>query len=348
MPAQNSFGLDIGTTTIKLVQLNKSSNNKFDLITSASIPSPSRALLSESLEDQEALANSVKSILEEAKPTVKNVVTALPESQIFTRVIEMPILDETELTSALKWEAEQYVPIPLNEVQVDWQVLDTFQTEGKGEKMEILLIAAPKILVEKYLKVLDTAGLVPQALETEPIALTRSLLNNLATNPTTLIVSMGASTTDLCIVRGGKLTFTRSIGTGGVALSRAIAQDLGFELNQAEEYKKTYGLDVSQLEGKVMQSIKPVFDLVVNEIRRALAYYIGKRPDDPIKRAIVTGGNAKMPGLVVYLANALGIEVQIGNPWEGVNINPGIQSKLAEDASSYATAVGLAEREEND
>ena len=348
MPAQPTFGLDIGTSTTKLVQLTKNIE-KYELVTAGSIASPSRALLSESLEDQEELVDTLKKLLDEVKPTTKKVITALPESQIFTRVIEMPLLSESELTSALKWEAEQYVPLPLSEVQLDWQILDTLSDEkGKDSKMEILLVAAPKILVEKYIKIFSLADLEAVSIETEPIALNRALLNNNPAAPTTLIISFGASTTDICIIKLGKLTFTRSISTGGLSLSRAIGQDLGFDLNQAEEYKRTYGLDASQLEGKVMQSIKPVIDVVVNEIRRSLAYYIGKRPADPIKRAVITGGSAKMPGLVVYLANSLGIEVQIGNPWENVNIPASLKQKLTADASEYATCIGLAERSENE
>lgn len=348
MPAQNAFGLDIGSSTTKLIQLS-TSGDKFDLIAHGIISSPPRALASEAIEDQEDLSEALKRLVDEARPSTKNVITALPESQIFTRVIDMPLLSESELASALKWEAEQYVPLPLSDVELDWQILDQIPgTDAKNSKMEILLVAAPKLLVEKYMKVLNMVGLNPLTLETEPIALNRSLLTSASSGPTTLIISFGASTTDVCIIRSGKLTFTRSIATGGIALSRAVAQDLGFELAQAEEYKKTYGLDASQLEGKVMQSIKPVFDVVVNEIRRALAYYLGKRPDDPIKRAVVTGGSAKMPGLVVYLANSLGVEVQIGNPWERVNLSTSNKQNLIDQSEEYATCVGLAMREDND
>src|SRR3989338_5524664 len=173
MPAQNTFGLDIGTSTTKLIQLNKN-GDKFDLIAHGIISSPPRALASEAIEDQDELSEVLKRLVDEARPTTKNVVTALPESQIFTRVIDMPLLSESELTSALKWEAEQYVPLPLSEVQLDWQILDTLSDEkGKDSKMEILLVAAPKILVEKYIKIFSLADLEAVSIETEQIALNR-------------------------------------------------------------------------------------------------------------------------------------------------------------------------------
>jgi type IV pilus assembly protein PilM len=180
------------------------------------------------------------------------------------------------------------------------------------------------------------------SLETEITSVVRSLVQRVEGAPTTLVVSLGASTTDLSIVSVGKISFTRSIATGGLALARGVASELGFELDQATEYMKTYGLDATSLEGKVMQAIKPVFDVIVNEIRRALAFYATKHPESPVKRVIVTGGTAKLPGMVIYLAEALGLEVQLGNPWEGISLPNSVAAKLNEDSTSYAVSVGLA------
>ncbi len=342
MSAQNFFGLDIGNFSIKMVQLTRGAPPS--LVAAGSIPTPPKALFSEAEQDLEELSEALKKLHHETKINTPYVVAALPESQIFTRVVEMPVLTEAEVSSAIKWEAEQYVPVPLSEVRLDWQILSRPTSGDKKEKMEVLLVAAPTIIIEKYLRVFKMAELKPLALETEITAISRSLINENQVSLTTMIVSLGASTTDICICREGKITFTRSIATGGVAFTRAVAQDLGFEMDQAEEYKKTYGLDPAQLEGKVMSSIKPVFDVVVNEIRRALAYYVGKRPSDSVKRIILCGGTAKLPGMVVYLANALGIEVQIGNAWEKVAVPEKIKDKLNEDGPSYVVSVGLAMR----
>jgi type IV pilus assembly protein PilM len=160
----------------------------------------------------------------------------------------MPVLSDDELASAIKWEAEQYVPIPLTEVTLDWQVIFRPKTPAPDSKMEVFLVAAPMKVVNKYLKILKMANLRPIAVETDIIAIARSLVGNNPYSPTTLIVNIGASTTDLSIVRVGAIAFTRSIATGGTAFARSIAQDLGFELPQAEEYKKTYGLDETKLE----------------------------------------------------------------------------------------------------
>jgi type IV pilus assembly protein PilM len=337
MPALNHFGLDIGSHSIKAVQLSGSPTRPV-YVTAGQIPTPPNTFGADGDEALEAIANSVKTLHKEAKISTDKVITALPESQIFTRVVELPSLNQNEIANAIKWEAEQYVPIPLSEVRLDWQVLGN----NSAGKLEVLLVAAPTILVDRYLNIIRRSGLTTLSLETEITSVVRSLVQRVEGAPTTLVVSLGASTTDLSIVSVGKISFTRSIATGGLALARGVASELGFELDQATEYMKTYGLDATSLEGKVMQAIKPVFDVIVNEIRRALAFYATKHPESPVKRVIVTGGTAKLPGMVIYLAEALGLEVQLGNPWEGISLPNSVAAKLNEDSTSYAVSVGLA------
>lgn len=340
MPAINHFGLDIGTHSIKIVQLSGSTETP-TFVTAGLFPTPPQAMLSDSDEDLQAIANTIKNLVKEARVATNRVVTALPESQIFTRVVEMPQLSKQEMESAIDYEAEQYVPLPMSEVTLTWQVLASKVGTDKKTKMEVLLVAAPKSLIEKYMKILKFAGLNPVSLETETTAVVRSLVQRIEGSPSTMIISIGASTTDLTIVSENQISFTRSIATGGLALARGVASDLGFELDQAVEYVKTYGLDSTQLEGKVMQSIKPVFDVVVNEVRRALAYYVTKHPEKPVKRVVLAGGTAKLPGMVLYLAEALGLEVQIGNPWDGIALPGNISKKLIDEGTSYSVAVGL-------
>ncbi len=337
MPALNHFGIDIGTHSIKAVQLS-GTTDKPSFTTAGQIQTPADPA-SEKEEDQTAIANAIRTLHKENRVTTEKVVTALPESQIFTRVVEMPNINPSELKNAISWEAEQYVPIPISEVKLDWQILGNAQTPGK---VEVLLVAAPNSLVNRYLNILKKASLTVISLETEITAVVRSLVQRIEGAPTTMVVSIGASTTDLSIVREGRISFTRSISTGGLALARGVGQELGFEIDQATEYMKTYGLDPTSLEGKVLAAMKPIFDVILNEIRRSLAYYMTKHPESQVKRIIVTGGTAKLPGLVIYLAEALGIEVQLGNPWEGLSLSSKIEAKLSEDATSYAVSVGLA------
>ena len=339
--ASDFFGLDIGTHSIKVVQIRRE-NKRFILQAFGKADTPPNSLSSDAPLDQNALAAAIKSVVKDAKITTANVTTAFPESAIFTRVIEVPVMSDKELANAIQWEAEQYIPLPLKDVKLSWQVLSRPSGKDPNEKMNVFLVAAPVTLIERYLSLLKEAKLNPIAFETETIAIKRALVDGREAGPTTLLISIGATTTDLSIVSGGTISFTRSIATGGSALARAIAQDLGFEMGQAEEYKKNYGLVEDQLEGKIMQAIKPVFDIITSEIDRAILFYQTRHATDPIKRVVLVGGTANLPGMVVYLATTIGLEVQIGSPWQNVEIPAALQQRVKSDETSYAVAVGLA------
>lgn len=346
MTEMDFVGLDLGSHTIKAVQLKKEKDAEHCLVDFGFAPAPALALSSDSEIDFAAYSKALGQFFQDNKFTTRNVVAALPESQIFTRVIEMPLLSEKELDNAMKWEAEQYIPVPLKEVSLDYQVLERFEESGRKKVMQVLLVAAPLTLVKKYLKILEEAKLNSLGLETETIAAARSLVGTDPKGPTSLVTNIGAATTDISIVSRGKIRFTRSISTGGEAFARAVAEDLGFEMERAEEYKRNYGLEEELLEGKVMRSIKPIFDVVVSEITRSISYYASYQPRDKIERVILGGGTASLPGILVYLAAALNIEVQLGDPWKMVAVSKDQNRKQMEDIGpSFAVAVGLALKE---
>ncbi len=337
----NSLGLDIGSHAIKLIELSISGNT-IELVAAGSVPTPPKALTSTVPADSEAIAASIKKLLKDTGAKSRNVQIALPESKIFTRVLEVPALSEREFSSAIKYEAEQYIPLPLDQVNVDFTVLQDAKETGTN-KMEILLVAAPKTLLERYLHILELAELTPTTAETEVIATTRAVSRSLGSLKHVMVVSLGAQTTDLAILRGGVLTFTRSVGAGGDALTRAISQGLDFNPTQAEEFKKTYGLQKDKLEGKMVEVVRPIMDTVVNEIKRAAAFYHEKYKDDAIQSILLAGGTARLPGMVTYLAESLGLEVQLANPWSGITRDPRF-NVLNTEGPNFCVAVGLALR----
>jgi type IV pilus assembly protein PilM len=160
---------------------------------------------------------------------------------------------------------------------------------------------------------------------------------------TAIIVSLGAQTTDLAIIRSGIISFTRSISAGGEALSRALVQGLGFRQNQAEEFKKTYGLDRRHLEGKIVQAVKPIMDTIIGEIKRAIAFYQEKYKSDRVELALLSGGTARLPGMAAYMAENIGIESQIANPWIGIKKDPRF-AILDTEGAVFSVATGLAKR----
>lgn len=334
-------GLDIGSHSIKLVEIERRKQGAI-LLAAGSVPTPPKSLSSTAPEDIEGIAAVVKKLWKETGAKTRNVNIALPESQVFTRVIEVPELSSRELTSAIKWEAEQYIPMPLDQVTVDFTILRDGRETGTN-KMEVLLVASPKTLVEKYVTILEFADLIPVAVETEIIAASRALIRSAASVRAVMIVSLGAQTTDLAITRNGTLSFTRSISAGGEALSRAVAQSFGFEISQAEEFKKTYGLEKDKLEGKIVAAVRPIMDTIIAEVKRAVAFYQEKYKDEQIGVVILSGGTARVPGMVVYMAESLGVEVQLANPWVGIERDKRFLI-LDTEASVFSVAVGLAFR----
>lgn len=344
--AKINVGLDIGFSSIKVVSLSKD-RDQYKLVSLGSIPTPQPGIISDADEDLEVLASSIKKLLAATKIDQREVIVALPESKVFTRVIDdLPYLTDAELNSAIRYAAEEFIPMPLSDVNLNWQVLVRSEAKGRNARTVVLVIASPKNSVLKYIKVLDKVGLRAKALETEIIAVTRSLVGSNPFSPSTLIIQLGATTTDFAAVSKGLIWLTRSISTGGMALTRSLAQHFNFEMNQAEQYKKIYGMMEDQLEGKVFEALKVVVDIIAGEGRRVIQAFETKYPSNPIKRVVVSGGGAKMPGLVIYLANIFGLEVQEADPWYSIVKEKDAILKLAQDAPSYSVAVGLSLRED--
>ena len=343
-----SVGLDIGFSSIKVVALSKEKDTH-KLISIGSIASPQPGIISESEPDLQAVAFALKKLFTATNIEQKEIVAALPESRVFTRIIDdLPYLTDSELSQAINYAAEEFIPMPIADVNLNWQVL--FRADNKNKNVSaktiVLVVASPKNVVTKYLSVLNMAGLRPKVLETEIIAVGRSLVGNNPFSPNTLIIQLGATTTDYAAVSRGLIWLTRSISTGGLALTRSLAQHFNFELSQAEEYKKVYGLQEDQLEGKVFEALRPIVEIITGEAKRVIQAFETKYPQDPIKRVVLSGGGAKMPGFVVYLANSLGLEVQEADPWYAIDKDKAAAARLAQDAPSYSVAVGLALREQ--
>jgi len=198
-------------------------------------------------------------------------------------------------------------------------------------------------LVERYAKVISMAGLNLVVLETELMALVRSLAPDAQT---VLLADFGARATNIAIAKNKVLAFSRSIHTAGEALTRAVAQYLGVEELQAEEYKRTYGLSQNQLEGKIKTALDPVFRVVSDEMRKAIQFYQSEERGETPKLAILSGGTAGMPDAVSALTNLLNMEVVVGNPFAKVQVDPQAQSTLSGYAPLYSIACGLAMRDE--
>jgi len=333
------FGLDIGSHNIKIVKLARK-QDKYFLSAFGVAPSTSKGLLSEAEGDLVALAEIIKKLYQETKIKTKNVAVALPQDQVFVRAVTLPLLSEAELESALKWEAEQYIPLPLEEVVLTHEIVEKTKEGGK-EKIEVLLAAAPKNLIEKVIKVLKMADFNPVSLEMEITAMARSLVS--PDLKSVLLVDLGAKATDLAVVENAQVVFVRSISTGGEALTRAVEMELNLESTQAEAYKKAYGVKAEELEGKISSAINPILEVIIEEIEKTTRFYQTKGKN--LKIIILTGGTANLPEIASVLAKKLNIEVQVGNPFNQI-VEDSLLNKIpSSDLPLYAVAVGLAMKE---
>lgn len=335
-------GIDIGTKTIKIVELEKSG----DTVTlSASGVVATNGVAPDKMVDEKEFADLgaiIKKLHKETGISSKDVILSIPESLCFTRVIKFPMLTDAEIASAVKWESEQYIPIPVAEAIIQHTILEKKDTANPPEVL-VLLIAAPRTVVEKYVKIIQVAGLSPVAIETELVALTRALA---PTGKTVLMVDLGATSTDIAIAKNGLLSFSRSIPIAGEAFTRALSQGLGVNPTQAEEYKKTYGLNQAELEGKVKSALTPVISMVTDEIKKAIHYYQTEEKGEAPTAVMISGGTSGMPEIISMLTSLLGIEVVVANSFGKVQVDAEVAKKLANYAPLYAVAVGLALRDD--
>lgn len=337
------IGLDIGTHTIKAVQISKEPNSNLLLAAGyIATPSQGQVLSSHASSDEKLLASNINRLVHDMKVTTTNVSASLPASKVITRVIEVPQMTDSELVSSIKWEAEQYIPIPLTKVRIDYALISKDQDNGK---IKVLIVAAPISLIEKYMRIISMAGLTPVSLETEILAASRSITTSSPTLTNVLVFNMGSLASEIALLYDHSLVFTKSYPVGGETLTRSIAAELGFELAQAEEYKKTYGLEEDKLEGKIAKVIEPFMTNLISELEKTIAYFKEQYPKEELKTIILCGGGAKMPGLVLTLTKKLGLDSGINNPLINLSVDANILPILTPDAPIYSTAIGLALKE---
>ncbi len=343
MNNKKSFGLDIGTTTIKMVSLSPGKDGFFVLNASIIAPMPAKGMISDSPLDEEEMAQAIKKAVIDSGIEGKFVNISLPETKIYTKVIEMPVLSDKELSSAIYWEAEQYIPIPLSNITFVWSVLRRPNKPTPQDKMEVLMVGAPTVLVNKYKRVIAMAGLSINSMETQILSAIRAL-NSGPSAPPSLIIDIGELSTSLAIVKDGIMVFTYSTPTGGGAISRAIASNFGLGEREAEEYKKTYGFADRVFGGKISLAAQPILMTILTEVKKALSFYGQKYKDNPIKQIILSGGTARLPGINIFFANNCGIETVVANPWKRF-INQQIPKQILDNGADYVIAAGLAERD---
>lgn len=336
------FGLDIGNHTIKIAQAKVKGVSDAELVSIGSIDTPFGMAGVQDDNTKKQLVEKIKQAREAAKIETKYVVAAMPEASIFTRLILLPDLPEDQLEQSLFYEAKQYLPIPPNEVQLDYIPIAKKNVEGR-DLIQALLVAAPKNIVAKYMDILSLAGLELIALETETMATARALTFNRPGQDSILVIDFGSGGTDLSVIKGQYPIFSQSLGTGSDALTKAIASDFNLEYSQAEQYKRTYGIQANVAEGKILQSLTPVMQIIINEINKTLNYFRAHLQESSPRQIYIVGDGAKLPGLSEFLTTNLGITAEVTDPIAGLKISGRIANEVSQLSTvGFSVSVGLA------
>ncbi len=336
------IGLELGRHNFRAVELDNQKGKNI-LLKFGMYDNPRINLETDEKDDIVNYSKAIRDFFDETGFKSSNTVVALPEHHVYMRIIKVPTMNDKELKNSIQFEAEQYIPLPLKEVSLTYQKIETDLPDKN--KMSVQLVAAKKTILDKYVQILRNAKLVPRGIEPETISMGRVLGDTLDHPAATIILNIGFSESLVVITYRGSVQFTRSISMGGDILTRAISQDLGLDYIQAEEYKKAYGLDSSQAEGKIYNVLKPLFDNIVQEVKRSKIFFTTHNPNINISRVVLSGGTALMPGLFFYMANNLDAEVELANPWKNIQFSEKIaehKETLMQEGPVFATGVGLA------
>lgn len=343
------FGLDIGTHTVKLVQIKKAGKIAKP-VGYSSAPIPKGAVVEGIIADPEAMAEAVAPIIKKpswGKISAHHVALALPEARVFTRIISLPVMEKAQLTEALHWETQQYVPMPVEDLYTDFEIVGrSVAKAGEEPKQEVMLVASPRAIVDSYIKFCEFLGITPSVIELSLGAVVRADVSADQIEQHTLVVDLGSLSTDIAICNES-LKLTASVPIGGDKITEIIHTKLKITTDQAEEIKCRFGIAESDLKNKISAAISPQLTTLVTEMRKVIKFYEERGTDSSnqkIGSVLLAGGGAGMPGLVEYLKSALEIEVAVGNPWQNLSTYP-LKPLPRNVASIYTTAIGLALRE---
>jgi type IV pilus assembly protein PilM len=335
------FGLDIGTTAVRLVQLHNAGGQQA-LVKYAYVPLESTLALSEAKADMDKLAKAIKQLIDQARISTKDVAVGIPSSRVFTTVADVERLPAGELAKSIRYQADSLIPTPLAESKMDWALIG--DSPADKTKQEILLTSVANKFVEDRLDMLEGIGLNVIAFEPDNLAMARALA--LPEAGAQLLLDVGRRSTDLVVVMNGVPHLTRSIPTGVEAIVRAAIQNLNIDDKQAEQFVFKFGLSKDKLEGQVFHAIAGTIDLLTTEVEKSIKFFQTRYNSSKIEKIIVTGGASVIPEFPLYLANKFNLNVEIGNAWRGVSFSRDRQNELLAISNQFGVAVGLAERTE--
>ncbi len=346
--SKNVVGLDIGASSVKAVQLKRSRGTN-ELVRLGVAPLHPETIVDGVIMDSGTVISAIQQIFTENQIKTKDVVVAVSGHSVIVKKVRITKMKPEELEEAIPFEAEQYVPYAIEDVNLDFQVLEN--TDPGATDMDVLLVAVKKDIINDYLSIISTAGLNAVVVDVDAFALENAfeLAYELDRDQVVGLVNLGAAVMNINILQGGFSEFTRDSPLGGNRYTESIQKMLGLSYEQAETLKLG-----GEVDGRTFQDAQPAIDMVnaevAGEIRRSFDFFRSSSHSDTIHRVILSGGCARLPGLVEYLAENLEISFEVANPLRKIKVDPKKfnAEQLEMIAPQLAVSVGLALRQAGD
>ncbi|MBU8895975.1 pilus assembly protein PilM [Corallococcus sp. H22C18031201] len=351
-----ALGLDIGSTSIKMIMLKeqrKRGEIGFALQSFGMKPLPPEAIVDGALMNSTAIVQAVQELMSELKVKGKEVAIGVSGHSVIIKKIQMPRMSQEELEESIQWEAEQYIPFDVKDVNIDTQILDGGGNDATGQ-MDVLLVAAKKDMINDYTTVVSEAGLAPVVVDVDAFAVQNMFSTNydLPEKETVVLINAGASVVNINIIANGVTVFTRDVTIGGNQFTEEIQKQLNVSYEEAEALK--IGGNRADADAVVPQEVERVLssvaEQVAGEIQRSLDFYAGTAADSNFTKVYLSGGTAKIPALFKTIEARTGVPVEILNPFRKIEVdNRKFDPAFIMDvAPMAAVAVGLALRRPGD
>jgi type IV pilus assembly protein PilM len=347
--SKSVVGLDIGSSAVKAVEL-KAAGNSYRVAAFGSQPVPPDSIVDGAIIDAGAVADAIRRLFEGNKAfKAKDVCASLSGNAVIVKKITLPVMTQAELDESIYWEAEQYIPFDVQDVNLDYQILDPGTGPESRGSMDVLLVAAKKDKIGDYTGVIAQAGRNAVVVDVDAFALQNAYETNYGLEPGQVVVLLnaGASAINVNIIHGDQSVFTRDVSIGGNAYTEALQKDLDLPYEAAEQLKKGIPVDGATVED-ARHVIRAITDNVLLEVQKTFDFFKATASSDHIDKIVVSGGASRVEGFYEMLAERFGTPVEEFDPFKTITWDQKLEANIAEAASTGAVAVGLALRRAGD
>ena len=347
-----AVGLDIGSSSVKLARL-KETKRGFSLLSYASAPLPPEAIVDGALMNSAAIVSAIQDLCAANKIKAREAAIGVSGHSVIIKKITLPRMTQEELDESIQWEAEQYIPFDVKDVNIDTFPLET--GNDQAGQMDVLLVAAKKDMINDYVSVVTEAGLQPVVVDVDAFAVQNMFEANYeqVAGETIVLINAGASVVNINVVTNGASTFTRDITVGGNQFTEEIQKQLNVSYDEAEALK-VGGQRAGEADAVVPQEVERVMlgvaEQMAGEIQRSLDFYSATAADSHFSKVYLSGGAARVPALFKVIEQRVGVPVEILNPFKSIEVDNRKfdPQHILEIAPAAAVAVGLALRSPGD